>query len=254
MSISGAINVIPKRHVSAHLASLFKTPSMQRLAVQPASSVKRLCDSIARGPLFTFRPLGFDVDPAAETNFTAWWRLLALRDKPKSHPMMEDMYLLHEYFHLATMPYFDVIPSFDQWKAKMLDNEQEASFYSEAYIYQLHPELRSEFPLTEIWADNFTAAQFEQGLLARFIAESDNRNVNPHQLRAIRFVKANSLWCTEYWPIACKVERHMAQFHEACALQGDETEIVFDHLGFIRTHSQQLSDLANSYNEKWHII
>lgn len=244
-----AINVIPKQHVSAHLASLFKTPSMQRLAVQK-SSIKRLCDSIARGPLFTFKPLGFDVDPAAETNFTAWWRLLALRDKPKSHPMMEDMYLLHEYFHLATMPYFSSMPSFDQWKAKMLDNEQEASFYSEAYIYHVHPELRSQFPLTHIWADNFTAEQFEQGLLSRFISESVNINVNPHQLRATRFDKANSLWCDEYWPIACKVERHMAQFHEA----SDEAKIVSDHLCFIRTHSQQLSALANSYNAKWQII
>ncbi len=250
MSVRHSIQVIPKANVSSHLASLFKTEHMQTIARDVKSPVKRLCERIARGPLFTFTPPDFGVDPAAETNFTSWYKLLAVRNKPNSHPMMEDMYLLHEYYHLANMPYFHEECDFVAWREKMLSNEQQASFYSEAWIYHLHPHLRQELPIADIWADRFTFEQFQYDAYTDFILES-NKGTSPHQARAALFDKTNDLWCTEYWPIAHKVESHMANFHQECENQRDEDMIVHDHLDFIDRHYDTLSALAGSYNHKW---
>lgn len=259
MSLAHAIKVIPRSKVSRHLASLFKTPRMQAIALDTNSPVQHLCDRIARAPLFTFTPSSFGDDPASETNFTAWWRLLALRNKADSHPMMEDMYLLHECYHLANMPYFHNEFSYAEWKDKMIMNEQEASFYSEAWIYHIHPELRKEFPKTKIWADSFTYEQFQRDMFLEFLELPRMAPNVEEQGRAAKFEKANDLWCTEYWSIAQQVENHMANFHRIWdkddwenedSVAREETSIR-EHLSFIKDNSERLSQLANVYNGKW---
>lgn len=246
--------VVPKAQVSRYLASLFKTPIMQKIATDPNSPVQHLCERIAQGPLFTFSPPLFSADPAAETNFTAWWRLLALRTKDDSHPFVEDMYLLHECFHLAYMPYFPDDFDFVEWRDKMLMNEQQASFYSEAWIYHIHPELRQEFPSQKIWADDFTYKQFQGDVFPEFLMLSKNPTPSPDQARAAGFDMANDLWCKEYWQVAKHVENHMTRFHHACNNGGNEDAIIREHLDFIEKHSELLSRLANSYNKKWRMI
>ena len=255
MSLTNAIRVVPKAAVSGHLPLLFKTPVMQKIAGDSRSPVHHICERIARGPLFTFTPPSFKVDPAAETNFTSWWRLLSLRTpKEGSHPFAEDMYLLHEYYHLANMPYFPDKFGFAEWREKMLINEQEASFYSEAWIYHIHPELRKEFPKAEIWADMFTHEQFQRDVFQEFLSRREICGLpTPDQLRTARFDLSNDLWCAEYWTIAQKVENHMARFHAKCD-DGDDEELIREHLEFIDQQRTRLEEVANAYNKKWQLL
>ena len=87
------------------------------------------------------------------SHFTAWFNAIALRDW-YDNDYIHDLYLFHEYVHLATMEYASRVPWAD-WYTKILKNELEASLASEAFVYLHVPGLREKTFNHKIWADRF---------------------------------------------------------------------------------------------------
>lgn len=92
-------------------------------------------------------------DRLERAHFATWWNVIVLRDDYEN-PYIHDLYLIHEMFHAARMPY---IPDIGKaaFIEKMQRNELEASVFSEIQIYFEMPGLReASFP-HPIYADRF---------------------------------------------------------------------------------------------------
>ena len=100
-------------------------------------------------PFFTYEPTDFALE---RYHFTSWMGAIQLREY--DNPYIQDLYYLHEFWHLMTMPYEPEI-TFAQWHTKMCENEAEAAFYTEVQTHLNRPDLRKDAFDFEIWADRF---------------------------------------------------------------------------------------------------
>lgn len=94
-------------------------------------------------------------EPAVEwSHFTAWMNIIYRREDFYRNPTVNDLYYLHEIYHIISMNYTPNL-SFEDWSMKMWDNERNASIQSEVEVYFALPEIReTSFPF-EIWVDRF---------------------------------------------------------------------------------------------------
>jgi hypothetical protein len=117
-------------------------------------------------------------DRLERAHFSTWWGGMMLRDD-YANPVIADLYLLHELYHAATMPYIPGLgrAAFDE---KMVRNELEASVLSEIQVYFEMPELRAASFDHPIYADRYLNDPYMQMLWR------DNKPVAIETLRAIR--------------------------------------------------------------------
>lgn len=105
---------------------------------------------------FTYLPRMFaemSCDRLERAHFSTWWGVIMLRDDYQN-PYIHDLYLIHEMFHAARMPYIPGIGK-GAFSEKMQRNELEASVFSEIQIYFEMPELREASFQHPIYADRF---------------------------------------------------------------------------------------------------
>jgi hypothetical protein len=111
--------------------------------------VFEIVDRLARYPIAFYE----SSDQVTETpHFSTWWRFFQHRKYAK--PEMHDLYAFHEFTHAALMPY-ERDQEFTTFLEKMIDNELEASVWSEMGIYHEIPELRSLTLPHPIYVDRF---------------------------------------------------------------------------------------------------
>ncbi len=131
-----------------HVASLWQTEMFADYAGEEGF-LRDLVAEFAQVPRF-FADMS---DEHLETaHFSTWWNVIMNRSY--DNPYVADLYLLHEMYHAARMPYVPGIgkAAFDE---KMQRNELEASVFSEIMVYFQMPELRAAtFPFP-IYADRF---------------------------------------------------------------------------------------------------
>lgn len=89
------------------------------------------------------------------SQFYSWFNILMKRTY--QNPYIQDLYYLHELYHIATMPYSGAY-SFEKWGEKMLDNEMNASLSSEVLVYHYLPIRQKTFNF-EIWYDTLEPYQ-----------------------------------------------------------------------------------------------
>ena len=111
----------------------------------------------------------FSDEKLEKRHMTPWFNHIAIRDTyDEGFEYVQDLYIFHELFHLATMPNvkFD---NFEDWMNSMWKNELYASLSTEVFIYHWYPELRSKTFKFEIWYDI---------LLDRFGTLPKNQKIN----------------------------------------------------------------------------
>ena len=89
------------------------------------------------------------------SHFSTWWNVITLREY--DNPAIHDLYILHEIFHAAHMPYVVGI-GMEAFHEKMQRNELEASVHSEIEVYLAEPMFRSDTFPHPIYADRFIAS------------------------------------------------------------------------------------------------
>ena len=169
------LNVIVERDdIRDFIASQWKT-DLFRDSQRNGGFVGRLVDRFAWLPRFFCE---MSNDYLERSHFSTWWGVITLRDDYEN-PIIHDLYLLHEMYHAAHMPYVPGIGkvAFDE---KMQRNELEASVFSEIQVYFEMPELRPlSFPYP-IYADRFLTDPNMQALWAA------NRDVAVETIRSVR--------------------------------------------------------------------
>lgn len=135
---------VNRNDILAHVDSLWKTKEFAS-----EGFVQEIIMEFARVPRF-FADM---TNPHLETShFSTWWNVIMNRQY--DNPYVADLYLLHEMYHAARMPYVPGIgkAAFDE---KMQRNELEASVFSEIEVYFAIRGLREKtFPFP-IYADRF---------------------------------------------------------------------------------------------------
>ena len=164
---------VDQADIYRHIDGLWRTEEFRERA-ETDGFIRRLVDEFSRSPRF-FADM---TDERLETaHFSTWWNVIMNRQY--DNPYVADLYLLHEMYHAARMPYVPGIgkAAFDE---KMQRNELEASVFSEISIYFDIPGLREKtFPFP-IYADRFLD---DPAMRAQWRA---NRNVAVETIRTIR--------------------------------------------------------------------
>lgn len=132
-----SVRIIPSMQVDAFLYSLWKTKEFKDSHRDPTGFVNYVATLFAKYPRIVYEA----TDEIEHAHFTSWMNMLQLRDVKYDNPYVHDVYLLHEIWHMCTMPYMD--STFYAWWNKIVENELEASLVSETIIYlQLKAENR----------------------------------------------------------------------------------------------------------------
>ncbi len=164
-------------------------------------------------------------DHLERAHFSTWWNVIMLRDD-YDNPYIHDLYLIHEIYHAAHMPY---VPNIGKtaFNDKMQRNELEASTMSEIAIYFDMPGLRElSFP-HPIYADRFLNDPNMRALwgankdVAVETIRSIRRDVmvsKPEHLMDIteqwirRFDEQNTAYSITWTDRYREVEQHMSDF------------------------------------------
>lgn len=155
--------------------SLWKTDTFRRAHRDENSFIHRAVER------FTWLPRIFaetSNDYLERAHFSTWWGVIMLRDD-YTNPFIHDLYLLHEFYHAAHMPY---VPNIGKtaFNDKMQRNELEASVMSEIGVYFEVPELRAQTFGYPIYADRFLNDENMKSLWAA------NKDVAVETIRSIR--------------------------------------------------------------------
>jgi len=187
-------------------------------------------------------------DHLERAHFSTWWGVIMLRDD-YTNPVIHDLYLLHEFYHSAHMPYVPNIgkAAFDD---KMQRNELEASSMSEITIYFEMPELRANSFPHPIYADRFLDDVDMKALWAtnKDVAVETIRSIRrdvmvskPEHLMDIteqwirRFAEQNAIYSITWSDRYVEVENHMSNFQMATAVSREEA--LAHHLNWITTEA-----------------
>lgn len=136
--------LVEPSEVARYVDSLWQTGMFKN-----SPFVTRVVEEFARLP----RIFADMSNPILEkAHFSTWWNVIMRRTY--ENPFVHDLYLLHEMYHAARMPYVPGIgkAAFDE---KMQRNELEASVLSEIQVYFEMPGLRAESFKHDIYADRF---------------------------------------------------------------------------------------------------
>jgi hypothetical protein len=83
--------------VTEFVTTLFRTDLIKNMAITAGHPFAHLIAKVAQRPLFVYNP---NDHPASRLNFTAYVGLLALRHNQYENPLIADLYLLHELYHI----------------------------------------------------------------------------------------------------------------------------------------------------------
>jgi hypothetical protein len=162
------------------------------------------------------------------------------------NPAIGDLYLLHEMFHAAYMPYFPGI-GFDAFHRKMEDNELKASVCSEIRVYFELPDLRERAFAHPIYADRFLGDSAIQTLwrknkpVAIETLQEARRDVMfskpEHEMDMAerwirRFALQNRQWSTCWYDRYLEIENRMFAF-QIEALNGDRSGAIKQQAAWI---------------------
>lgn len=216
------------------LANRFRSKPIIDALDRSDSLVSKVLKNTCKAPVFIKEPTDNKV---SRLNFTSWLRVIDLRDHDYDNKGIGDAYLIHELLHMNTMP-FGHYPSYDEWKYKMILNEQRVSFLTEVELFFDAPTLRDIVNLDVIWADRFLddpywtnlyktdPKKFRRKLMTKF------QNINgekPHKTdmlekRTNKFNESDDSWCQIWRKDRHNVETHMQKLYT------DATLISFDNV------------------------
>jgi hypothetical protein len=183
-------------------------------------------------------------DRLERAHFCSWWGVMMNRSY--DNPAIGDLYLLHEMFHAAYMPYFPGI-GFDAFHRKMEDNELKASVCSEIRVYFELPDLRERAFAHPIYADRFLGDSAIQTLwrknkpVAIETLQEARRDVmfskGEHEMDMAerwirRFALQNRQWSTCWYDRYLEIENRMFAF-QIEALNGDRSGAIKQQAAWI---------------------
>lgn len=213
---------VARNEIAAHINSLWRTNEFAQEA-----SVQNIIQEFARVPRFF---ADMTNEKLETSHFSTWWNVIMNRDY--DNPYVADLYLLHEMYHAARMPYVPGIgkAAFDE---KMQRNELEASVFSEIEVYFAVPGLREKtfpFPIyadrflndpmmTAMWRVNRTVCVETIRTIRRDVMVSKAETaMDDTELWIRRFADQNAaysiIWADRY----NEVEQQMAGFHALAAV------------------------------------
>ena len=153
--------------------------------------IEELLDKAARLPIVWFDYSNEDIE---RLHFSAWWNCIARRHGVYSNPVIRDLYLFHEIFHVVDHNKHGLPSSFDEFVIQRINEERLASFFSEVHIYNLIPSIRQktfDFPI--LWDEIKNLSRPDQ-FHERILCESIEGN-SPARKLVYKYAKDNQYWC-----------------------------------------------------------
>lgn len=211
--------------------------------------VYEMIDRLARYPIAFYESSDLEMETP---HFSTWWRFFQRRKYER--PEMHDLYAFHEFTHAALMPYERDL-EFTTFGDKMIDNELEASVWSEMGIYHEIPELR---PLTlphpiyvdrflfpdgyqnppdakrlERWQEEREIMLKEMGLKRRSVMRQQTLNDKDDvEFWIQKFSHQNGIWVNTWKMRYNLVENAMVNFFKRCR-GGDKKGAMEDHRNWL---------------------
>ncbi len=154
------IKLYSEDDIISYTNSLWRTPEFQASSRQVGGLIHDITVRFADYPRLFFEY----TDPVLEKyHFVNMFNLVPLREgwyaskegnRWHSGDAIQDLFHLHEIYHIVTRDYVRDIP-FDKWVDRWYFNEKDASLMSEVLVYFHFPTLREKTFIGEIWADRF---------------------------------------------------------------------------------------------------
>lgn len=142
--------VVERDDIHDFVHKLWKTDLFRESHDDATGVVNSIVDEFSYLPRMFARSTN---DRLERAHFATWWNVIMLRDD-YTNPYIHDLYLVHEMFHAARMPYIPEIGK-AAFAEKMQRNELEASVFSEIQIYFEMEGLREASFNHPIYADRF---------------------------------------------------------------------------------------------------
>ena len=142
--------VVERDDIHDFIRNLWKTDLFRVSHDDTTGVVNSIVDEFSYLPRMFARSTN---DHLERAHFATWWNVIMLRDD-YTNPYIHDLYLIHEMFHAARMPYISEIGK-AAFAEKMQRNELEASVFSEIQIYFEMEGLREASFNHPIYADRF---------------------------------------------------------------------------------------------------
>jgi NAD(P)-dependent dehydrogenase (short-subunit alcohol dehydrogenase family) len=227
-------------NVRDFLISRFRSDQIISSLHNNNSIVNNVINNVSIAPLTVFKQNKNSIN---RLNHTSWFRSLSLRDEDYSDKVRGDLYLIHELAHISTMSY-GYYPNFQEWKSKMMHNEQIVSLLTESQMFFDVPNLRENIDVDTIWVDRYLSNQCN---LQKNICNHDLYKKNPHlfqklllkhfnsiniddlnstdipKKRTAKYILSDSEWCDIWRNDYQTVEYHMQKFYElAISNKGSE--------------------------------
>ncbi|RUX92052.1 MULTISPECIES: hypothetical protein [unclassified Mesorhizobium] len=231
--------------IHAHCLAHWKTEAF-RSSHRQGGYVHSIVDQYARLPRFSCETTN---DRLERAHFCTWWGLTMRRDDYNA-PAIEDLYLLHEIWHAAHMPFIPGI-GFEAFHGKMERNELEASVASELLIYFKIEGLReSAFPhpiyadrflndpaMRLLWRENEVVATntlLEARRNVMYSKPEGDMDLSERWIR--KFTMQNRQWSIVWADRYLDIEDHMHRFQQM-ALGGDRKAAADFHADWIQAEA-----------------
>lgn len=180
-----------KEEILNFCSSLWATTEFKE-SFKKQEYIGKLCDLFASRPRIVIEMTDSSLE---HPHFYSWLNILSKR--VYNNPYIQDLYYLHEIYHMATMTY-DPNLNYTKWADKMIENELMASLNSEVLVYK-HLPIREKSFSFPIWFDSLVEDDFKDtAALAqkRVFAMNNPKNKVEDQLSSYR--EGNELW-VEIW-------------------------------------------------------
>lgn len=138
---------ISAEKIKSEVAKLWKTDFFRTEQQVEGSLINIIINELSKQPLIIYE---FSDEKLEKRHMTPYFNHIARRQY--DNPYWHDMYLIHEMFHIATMP-TEIECDFRHWQYSMWVNELHASLTTEVFFYHWYPELRQHTINGEIWYD-----------------------------------------------------------------------------------------------------
>lgn len=180
-----------KEEITDFCRNLWSTKEFQD-SFNSKGYIGELCELFASRPRIVIEMSDSSLE---HPHFYSWLNILSKRTY--KNPYIQDLYYLHEIYHMSTMIY-DPTLNYEQWSSKMIENELMASLNSEVLVYK-HLPIREKSFSFPIWFDSLADEDFKDTLALaqkRVYAMNNPKNKVEDQLSSYR--EGNELW-VEIW-------------------------------------------------------
>lgn len=233
------------------LDNLWKTPEFKEYRKRMGSWLQNIEQDFIKHPRFIAEYTNAELEHA---HFYSWFNILILREY--KNPIIQDLYYLHELYHMTQMPY--KVSGFDEWYKKMVDNETLAAMFSEVLIYNEINIRNQSFPFP-IWYDQLSPEDFKD--LGKLQDKRMEAMTNPkNEVEGIlhQYHVNNQTWGEVWRDNFSKIEAHMWFFYETAKNTNKDVDYekmaVFIHQEWLRANSSdnipfksEAEDFADSY-------